>query len=146
MDVILIVRSLFRTSLSSASSEYSTQRQVFHHKFRNKSSSSTQRQVSHHKFRNKGCSSAERQVFHCKNRNPGCSSAQRLVFLHKFRNKSCSSTQRQVFHCKCSNQSCSSAEGSSSTANPGTQAAVLLGMDSCGSFPLLSAFHSLCSF
>ena len=36
-------------------------------------------------------------------------------------------------------------KGRSSTANLGTQAAVLLGMDKCGSFPLLSASHSLFS-
>ena len=36
-------------------------------------------------------------------------------------------------------------KGRSSTANSGTQAAVLLGMDRCGSFPLLSAPHSLFS-
>ena len=34
-------------------------------------------------------------------------------------------------------------KGKSSTANSGTQAAVLLGMDKSGSFPLLSAPHSL---
>ena len=34
-------------------------------------------------------------------------------------------------------------KGRSSTANSGTQAAVLLGMDRCGSFPLISAPHSL---
>ena len=34
-------------------------------------------------------------------------------------------------------------KGRSSTANVGAQAAVLLGMDRCGSFPLLSAPHSL---
>ena len=36
-------------------------------------------------------------------------------------------------------------KGRSSTANSGTQAAVLLGIDRCGSFPLLSAPHSLFS-
>ena len=36
-------------------------------------------------------------------------------------------------------------KGRSSTANSGTQTAVLLGMDSCASFPLLSAPHSLFS-
>ena len=34
-------------------------------------------------------------------------------------------------------------EGRSSTANSGTQPGVLLGMNRCGSFPLLSAPHSL---
>ena len=43
-----------------------------------------------------------------------------------------------VLHCKCRNQGCSSAEGRSSTANSGTKAAVLSGMNRCGSFPLLS--------
>ena len=36
-------------------------------------------------------------------------------------------------------------KGRSSTTNSGTQAAVLLGMHRCGSFPLLSAPHSLFS-
>ena len=36
-------------------------------------------------------------------------------------------------------------KGKSSTANSGKQAAILLGMDRCGSFPLLSAPHSLFS-
>ena len=36
-------------------------------------------------------------------------------------------------------------KGRSSTANSWTRAAVLLGMDRCGSFPLLSAPHSLFS-
>ena len=34
-------------------------------------------------------------------------------------------------------------KGRSSTANSGTKVAVLLGMNRCGSFPLLSALHSL---
>ena len=36
-------------------------------------------------------------------------------------------------------------KGRSSTANSGTYVAVLLGMNRCGSFPLLSAPHSLLS-
>ena len=36
-------------------------------------------------------------------------------------------------------------KGKSSTANSGTKVAVLLGMNRCGSFPLLSATHSLFS-
>ena len=36
-------------------------------------------------------------------------------------------------------------KGRSSTANSGTRASVLLGMDRCGSFPLLSTPHSLFS-
>ena len=36
-------------------------------------------------------------------------------------------------------------KGRSSTANSGTKVAVLLGMNRCGSFPLLSAPHSLFS-
>ena len=43
------------------------------------------------------------------------------------------------------NQGCSSTEGRSSTANSGTKAAVLLGINRCGSFPLLFAPHSLFS-
>ena len=50
--------------------------------------------------------------------------------------------QEQVLHCKCRNHGCSSAEGMSSTTNSGTKAAVLLGMNRCSSFPLLSAPHS----
>ena len=55
------------------------------------------------------------------------------------------SAQGQVFHCKCRNQGCSSAEGRSSTTNSGTKIAVLPEMNRCGSFPLLSAPHSLFS-
>ena len=55
------------------------------------------------------------------------------------------SAQGQVLHCKRRNQGCSSAEGRSSTANSGTKVAVLLGLNKCGSFPLLSAPHSLFS-
>ena len=51
----------------------------------------------------------------------------------------------QVFHRKLRNQGCSSAEDRSSTAKLVTKAAVLLGMNRCGSFPLLSAPHSLFS-
>ena len=46
----------------------------------------------------------------------------------------------QVFHCKLRHQGCRS-----STTNSGTKVAVLLGMHRCGSFPLLSAPHSLFS-
>ena len=49
-----------------------------------------------------------------------------------------------VLHCKRRNL-CSSAKGRSSTANSGTKAAILPGMNSCSSFPLLSAPHSLFS-
>ena len=48
------------------------------------------------------------------------------------------SAQRQVFHCKRSNKGCSSAEGNSSTANSETKIAVLLVMNMCSSFLLLS--------
>ena len=53
------------------------------------------------------------------------------------------SAQGQVLHCKLSNQGCSSAQRQvfhRKLRNP-----VLLGMDRCGSFPLLSAPHSLFS-
>ena len=53
--------------------------------------------------------------------------------------------QGQVLHCKRRNLGCSSVKGRSSTANWGTQVAVLLGMDRCGSFPSPSAPHSLFS-
>ena len=55
------------------------------------------------------------------------------------------SAQGQVLHWKLRNQDRSSAQGRSSIANSGTQAALLLGMDRCGSFQLLSAPHSLFS-
>ena len=55
------------------------------------------------------------------------------------------SVQGQVLHYKCRNLRCRSAEGRSSTANSGTKAAVLPGMNRCGSLLLLSAPHSLFS-
>ena len=55
------------------------------------------------------------------------------------------SAQGQVLHYTCRNQGCSSAEGRSSIASSGTKAAVLPGRNRCGSFPLLSAPHSLFS-
>ena len=55
-------------------------------------------------------------------------SAQGQIFLCKLKHQGWSSAQRQVFHCKLSNQ-----------------VAVLLGMNRCGSFPLLSTPHSLLS-
>ena len=48
------------------------------------------------------------------------------------------SAQGQVLHCKRRNQGCSSAEGRSSTANLEIKAAVLPGINKCGSFPLHS--------
>ena len=60
-------------------------------------------------------------------------------------NSSSSECFAQVLHCKRRNLGCSSAEGRSSTANSGTKAAVLLGYNRCGSFPFLSASHSLFS-
>ena len=62
----------------------------------------------------------------------------------KYPSSECSA-QEQVIHCKRRNQAYSSAEGRSSTANTGTKAAVLPGMIWCGSFPLLSAPHTLFS-
>ena len=53
-------------------------------------------------------------------------SAQGQVFHYKLRHQGWSSAQRQVFLRKLRNQGCS-----------------LLGMNSCDSFPLLSALHSL---
>ena len=52
---------------------------------------------------------------------------------------------QRALHCKRRNLVYSSAEGRSSTANSGTKAAVLPGMNGCGSFPLLSTLHSLFS-
>ena len=51
------------------------------------------------------------------------------------------STQGQVFHCKWRNQGCSSTQGRSSTADSGTKVAVLLEINRCSSFSLLSAPH-----
>ena len=45
---------------------------------------------------------------------------------------------RAGLHCKLRNQGCSSAQSRSSTVNSGTKVAVLLGINKCGSFPLLS--------
>ena len=53
------------------------------------------------------------------------------------------SAQGLVFHYKFRHQGCSSAQRRPSTANAGTQAVVLLWVNRCGSFPLLSAPHSL---
>ena len=55
------------------------------------------------------------------------------------------SAQGQVLHFKRGNLGCSPAEGRSSTANSETKAAVLPWLNSCGSFPLISALHSLFS-
>ena len=55
-------------------------------------------------------------------------SAQGQVLHCKLGHQGCNSTQTQVFHCKLRNLACS-----------------LLGMNRCGTFPLLSAPHSLCS-
>ena len=55
------------------------------------------------------------------------------------------SAQGQILHCKYRNLGCSFAKGRSSTANSGIKAAVLQGLNRCGSFPLLSAPHSLFS-
>ena len=57
----------------------------------------------------------------------GCS-AQGQVFQCKFKYQGCCSVQRKVFH-----------------RNSGIKVAILLGMNRCGSFPLLSAPHSLFS-
>ena len=55
-------------------------------------------------------------------------SAQGQVLHCKLRHQDCNSAHRQVFHCKLMKLGCS-----------------LLGMNRCGSFPLLSAPHSLFS-
>ena len=71
-------------------------------------------------------------------------SALKITYLINERSSSSEcSAQEQVLHCKRRNQGCSSAEGGSSTANSGTQAAVLSGMNMCYSFPLPTAPHSL---
>ena len=53
--------------------------------------------------------------------------------------------QGQVFHYKSRNQGYSSAQGRSSNAYSGTTVGVLLGINRCGSFPLLSESLSLFS-
>ena len=53
------------------------------------------------------------------------------------------SAQGQVFHCKHSTKAPVLPKGRSSTENSGTKVALLLGMNRCGSIPLLSAPHSL---
>ena len=53
------------------------------------------------------------------------------------------SAQGKVFHCELRHQNCNSAKVWSSTAYSVTKVAVLLGLDRCCSFPLLSAPHSL---
>ena len=71
------------------------------------------------------------------------------VYLCFKRSSSSSSSescaQGHVFYWKLRHQCCCSAEGRSSIANSGTKVAVLLGMGRYGSFPLLSAPHSLFS-
>ena len=55
------------------------------------------------------------------------------------------SAQWQVFNCKLRHQGCSSAQRQVFTTNSGIKVVVLLGMNRCDSFPLLSAPHSLFS-
>ena len=55
------------------------------------------------------------------------------------------SAQRQVFHCKLRYHDCSSAQKQIFHRKLRKQVAVLLGMNRCGSFPMLSAPHSLFS-
>ena len=55
------------------------------------------------------------------------------------------SAQGQDYHCKLRYQGCSSAQRQFFTGNSGNKVAVLLGMNGCSSFPLLSAPHSLLS-
>ena len=64
------------------------------------------------------------------------------IYIHHNHHHQCSS-QRQVLHCKRRNLGCSSAEGRSSTADSDTKAAFYKGFNRCGSFPFLSASHSL---
>ena len=65
------------------------------------------------------------------------------IYLLKPSSSECSA-QGHVFHCKFRDQGCNSAARSSS-ANSGTNVAVLLGMNRCGSFPLLFRPHYLFS-
>ena len=61
------------------------------------------------------------------------------MFYFKSSSSSVFSAQGHIFHCKLMNQGCSSAQGRSSTANLGTKVIILLGINQCGSFQLLSA-------
>ena len=67
-------------------------------------------------------------------------SAEKMGIGKDFDPSSVFSAQGQVLHCKHGNLGCSFAEGRSSTANSGNKAAVLLGINRCGSFlhPILS--------
>ena len=49
----------------------------------------------------------------------------------------------KAIHCKLRHMTAVLPKGRSSAANSGSKVAVLLGMNRCGSFPLLFAFHSL---
>ena len=55
------------------------------------------------------------------------------------------SAQGQIFHCNSGTKAAVLPKGRSSTANSETKIAALQVMNRCGSFPLLSAFHSLLS-
>ena len=63
--------------------------------------------------------------------------------IHIFVDHHQCSAQGQVIRCKIRHQGCNSAQRLSSIANSGIYVVVLLGMNRYGSFPLLSAPHSL---
>ena len=60
-------------------------------------------------------------------------------FRRNYLSSSECSVQGKVFHCKLRQQGCSLPNGRSSIANSGTKVTVLLVMNKCGSFPLVSA-------
>ena len=67
-----------------------------------------------------------------------------LYQQYNFHHHECSA-QEQIFHCKLGNQGCSSAQRQVCHRKLRYQVAVLLGMNKCGNFPLLSSSHSLFS-
>ena len=68
----------------------------------------------------------------------------KIVLMSPSTSSECAA-EGQVFHCKLRHQGCSSAQKLAFHTNSGTKAAVLLGMNSCGRFLLLSAPHFLFS-
>ena len=77
--------------------------------------------------------------------NEVCGRRKRVKPWRKIPSSSECSAQGQVFYCNTGTKIAVLSKGRSSTGNSGTKVAVLLGINRCGSFPLLSAPHSLFS-